>query len=447
MDSSIVKNTGKQAREFLLETGMHAENVHFDAILEAMKGEMDAGLSGGESSLAMIPTFIEAEREIPLNKKVLVLDAGGTNFRTALVSFDADGTPLVENYSKSPMPGSTGYVKRDEFFDSLADKAVHLWGSADSIGFCFSYPTEITPERDGKLLHFSKEIDAPEVEGEYVGLRLKEALLRAGAQLAQGVPHVVVLNDTVATLLAAKAAGGRERYGGYLGFILGTGLNCAYVEHNSVIGKIDSLPAGRSQIVNMESGGFDGFPGGRADEELDASTKSPGSYRMEKMVSGAYLGPLAHTLLKSAGENGLFSLETAERISSLPSVETAALDRFLRSPMEGTSSGIAAAFSGKDAEKDRLSAYILLDNIVERAGKLAALNISAAVIHGGSGENPSCPAAVCADGTTFYKTRRLQFYTQYYLKRELEERYRHYVHLVALDNAPLIGAAVAGLTN
>ncbi|MFO7850185.1 MAG: hexokinase [Spirochaetia bacterium] len=441
MDKRSIERIKKRVNGYLLETGMHVHNIRFSEILGTIREEMKKGLSGGESSLAMIPTYIETDKKIPPDTPVLVLDAGGTNFRTALVSFNSDGTPKITDYNKYPMPGSKYHVGRDDFFDSLAEKAVKLYDSSSSIGFCFSYPTDITPDKDGKLLHFSKEIMAPEVEGEYVGHRLKEALSRAGAVRE---PHIVVLNDTVATLLAAKAAGAHEHYGGYIGFILGTGLNCAYVEHNGNIGKISSLPPEKSQIINMESGGFSGLSGGAIDEEFDAGTNSPGRYRMEKMVSGAYLGPLGYTLLKRAAEDGLFSSEAGYRISDLSSVDTATMARFLHSPMEFSGGGIGGVFSERE---DRLTAYLLLDNIVERAAKLAALNISAAVIQGGTGEDPTRPAAVCADGTTFYKTRRLKFNTEYYLKRELEEHNGYYLQLISLDKAPIIGAAVAGLTN
>jgi hexokinase len=263
----------------------------------------------------------------------------------------------------------------------------------------------------------------------------------------------VVLNDTVATLLAAKTAGSMEHFDTYLGFILGTGLNCAYIERNSSIGKLSGLDPDRSQIINMESGGFDGFTGGEVDDEFDAGTKSPGFYRLEKMVSGAYLGPLAFAVLGRAARDGLFSREAAERIERIGEGTTIQMDEFLHAPATADSraaSGAGSISRIADAclsEEEKLTAFLLMDNVVERAGKLAALNLTAAVLQSGAGTDPTRPAAICADGTTFYKTHRLKFYTEYYLKKELEERRGRYVQLVGLDNAPVIGAAVAGLTN
>ena len=461
MEPKEIETTKQRVDAYLHRTGMHADDADFSRILENFQNEMAEGLSGQKSSLAMIPTYIEAEEEVPIETPVLVLDAGGTNFRTAILTFASDGSPRIDQYFKYPMPGTSGHVERDEFFDIIAEKISKLYDAASRIGFCFSYPTEISPDKDGKLLHFSKEIQAPGVEGEYVRYQLTQALARAG--LPEDA-HIVVLNDTVATLLAAKTAGSMEHFDTYLGFILGTGLNCAYVERNSRIGKLSGLDPERSQIINMESGGFDGFTGGEIDDEFDASTKSPGYYRLEKMVSGAYLGPLAVAVLKRAARDGQFSPEAAERIERLGEGTTIEMDEFLHAPATAASAARLGGEVGEGAkpheggrlrriadvcvnEEERLTAFLLIDNVVERAGKLAALNLTAAVLQSGVGTDPTRPAAICADGTTFYKTHRLKFYTEYYLKKELEERRGRYAQLIGLDNAPVIGAAVAGLTN
>lgn len=73
--------------------------------------------------------------------------------------------------------------------------------TSSKIGFCFSYPTEMLPTGDGKLITFTKEVKAPEVEGAVIGENLKMALVRAGFNAEK---EIVILNDTVAALLASK---------------------------------------------------------------------------------------------------------------------------------------------------------------------------------------------------------------------------------------------------
>ncbi len=52
--------------------------------------EMIKGLEGRESSLRMIPTYIEAENDFLTDVPVLAIDAGGTNFRAALIRFSVN---------------------------------------------------------------------------------------------------------------------------------------------------------------------------------------------------------------------------------------------------------------------------------------------------------------------------------------------------------------------
>jgi len=63
---------------------------------------------------------------------------------------------------------------------------------------------------------------------------LGQALNRLGVRQDK---HFVLLNDTVATLLAGRAETSGRRFDSYIGFILGTGTNTSYVEHNRSIRK------------------------------------------------------------------------------------------------------------------------------------------------------------------------------------------------------------------
>ncbi len=440
MDS---KKQFRIVKKFLEDRNMAVSQIDIGRGVKQFREEMKAGLSGTGSSLQMIPTYISAEGEIPRERPVVVLDAGGTNFRVAEVSIDASGEPAIANYRKYVMPGSKKHVGKGEFFNTIVNYMQPLLDARSGrdplhVGFCFSYPTEIYPDRDGRLLHFSKEIKAPAVEGEMIGANLVSALKERGYAAPR---QVVLLNDTVATLLAGTATSAGSAYDSYVGFILGTGTNSAYIEANSNIGKLGRPARSGSQIINIESGNLNRIAGGSIDSAFDATTKRPGYYRFEKMVSGAYLGPLSGAVLHEAVSAGLFTAEAAEALSAIDGFDTILIDNFLHNP--GNSENPVAAACRTD--EDRLTAYLLADNIIERAGKLAAINISATVLQEGSGMTPSRPIAVCADGTTLFKTKDLLFRTRYYLKQYLEEQQGRYIQLIHQEDAPIIGSAVAAL--
>ena len=422
------------AYDFLKRHGLRAEDVDSDKVLDFFSSEMKRGLEGKESSLAMIATYTEAGNDIPDGESVIVMDAGGTNFRTCLVTFN-DGVAEISDFQKVGMPGAKKEVTKKEFFSILADNIERFMGKSKKIGFCFSYAAEITPDHDGIPLMFSKEIKAPEVIGKRIGKELLAELSNRGYD-TEGMT-VSVVNDTVATLLAAKAA-----YKGdastYIGFILGTGTNTAYVERNSNIKKL-TLSEG-SQIINVESGCLK-LELSEIDAEFMKTTKDSNAYHLEKKISGAYLGPFALFVLKKAAKEGVFSSQSAENISEMNDLETKDVGGFLREA--GDFSNPLSFFSAN--KEDAKNAYIIMRSIVERSGKLTALNLTAAVIASGEGEDPRRPVVINADGTTFYKTCFLEDYVKEYLDQILWKKEGKVCQIVSIDNSPTIGAAIAGL--
>jgi hexokinase len=245
----VMQDIVARTEDFLHGWGVSPDSIDMQKCCDDFLLEMERGLQvKGQGTLAMIPTFVEADNTIPRGEKVIVLDAGGTNFRTCVVSFDDHLKPTIDSFHKSGMPGVKTEVSAKEFFSTLADQVEPLIGQSDRIGFCFSYAADITADHDGIPIVFSKEIKAPEVIGMPVGKSLLEELSRRGHDVSK--KRVSVVNDTVATLLAGKVATGVSPYDGYIGFILGTGTNTAYVEHNDRIGKLASRRGGSSNRPN-----------------------------------------------------------------------------------------------------------------------------------------------------------------------------------------------------
>ncbi len=171
----------QKTEEFLRRRGIDPSTVDMEHLLNTFLSEMEKGLIDEySSSLKMIPTYTAVVSEIPKNEPVIVLDAGGTNFRTCLVTFDDQGTAHIEDFRKVSMPGVKKEVSAQEFFSTFADEVERLIDKSDKIGFCFSYAASITADHDGIPLVFSKEIKAPEVIGKPVGSTLLRELARRG---------------------------------------------------------------------------------------------------------------------------------------------------------------------------------------------------------------------------------------------------------------------------
>jgi hexokinase len=428
--------------DFLNKNDMNPAVIDMENTCQVFLQEMQKGLAAEPSSLAMLPTYIETERQIPLNKPVIVMDAGGTNFRVATVSFDQDGNSKIENFKLFSMPGVKQQVSKDEFFNTMAGYLDEVIEKSEDIGFCFSYPIEIFPNKDGRVLFFSKEIKADEVAGNMIGENLNAAISSSGNADKK---NIILLNDTVATLLAGRADVKGMSFDTYIGFILGTGTNCSYIEQNKNITKTKDLDLAKSQIINVESGGFGKAPQGKIDKDFDQSSNSPGRYTFEKMISGAYLGPVCLWTVRSAAEDGLLSKNSAENLKEIKEIDTKDINDFMSYPEAKT--GLLSSALQSAGDEDIAIAYYLIDRLIERAAKLTAINLSSVAIKSGKGQNPCRPVCIVAEGTTFYHLKSLKQRVEYYLKDYLVNQKGIFYEIINVENATLIGAAIAGLTN
>ena len=426
----------KTPEEFLKDNGfIPAAEIDRQAMIGTFISEMEKGLKGEKSSLMMIPTYVGVNGKIPQGAKAAVLDAGGTNFRGGIVTIP----PAISDKQNQPMPGTKGEVDEETFYKAFADevKRVLPLATTKKIGWCFSYPAEATPSLDAKLVHWTKNIQAPAIVGQYVGAELLKRL---------GGGEIAIVNDTVATLLAAKATEGDKTYSSYIGFILGTGTNSAYVEKNKNILKLEGADADGSMIINAESGGFDKIETSAFDKAADAKTGNPGVHIFEKLIAGAYLGPVGLEIYKAAAKAGMFSAKAAAAIGGLGALETMDFDNFCAEfKKEGRDNVVDSIFA--DADDAKLARRLGIP-VFERAAVLTAIHLAAFVIKSGEGNDPAAPVAINADGSTYYKTRAIPFDAT--VRKELDDmlvnrRNIHYAITPQVDDAPMVGAGIAAM--
>ena len=444
----------QELSDFARYYGFHYDNWDPMSLVKDVLIDMERGLNGAASSLPMIPSYLTPVSTVPPGKTVLALDAGGTNLRASLVRFDEQGKAVAEGTVKSSMPGTNGRVNAGTFFDMIAAAALPLLEAApaiEGIGFTFSYPMEMQANGDGILLAFSKEVDAPEVIGKAIGAGLREALARR-LHIYNG--PIVLLNDTVATLLsglasipadgeAAPSANAYRFSGGpVIGFILGTGFNTAYPE--TAIPKIGFESKSGPQIVVCETGAFKLRYRGQLDQEFDNTTKNPGAYTMEKTTSGAYLGPLTLHILKQAVKDKVITFNKSAELLAMPRLETRTLNEFNHAPL--AASGPLGSLFGLDEGGALAAAQYLSSIITERGALLSAAVLAATVERINSGYEPWAPVRIAVEGTTFLIYKGMRRSLESWLHRMLVSgKPRPYI-VAPVEQASLFGAAVAALS-
>jgi hexokinase len=483
---------------------MYPGDIDIAGLCDVFEAEMAKGLSsyGGGSSLMMIPTYIKLEENIPAGRPVIVIDAGGTNFRTAVVHFDDSMNCVIEDFNNYPMPGSYGEISKEAFFSAIYGYIEPLLDKSDQIGLCFSYPTDIQPDRDGRVLAMSKEIKVAGLIGELINKGILDAIR---SKRGESNKTIVQLNDTVATLLGGKASFPNRAFDSYIGLILGTGTNTCYAEETANILKLRGpAPEQDFMLINLESGNFSKAPRGPIDDSLDGKTNDRGKYLFEKAMSGAYQGPLLAEIIRQAAADGLFGggagarlaggagagamdvgatgtagasgagtgatgatgaggagtdatgatgasgagtgaagSEAVARLAGVEKLTAREIDDFLYYPYGDNA--LANCCRGDDGAA--LALYWLIDAMIERAAIFAAANISAIMRKTGKGKNPNLPVCVTADGTTFYKSKLLRPKLDYHIRTFTNERLGLYCEFVKATNGVLAGTAIAALQN
>ncbi len=407
-------------RAFLRRCGMDTAPLDMDAALAEYIRQMRAGLDGEPSSLRMLPSCLRVP-PMPKSRRVLALDAGGTNLRTAAVRFDAAGQPAIERLDRRPMPGRITAIDRDGFFAALADALAPLAEGDEPAGFCFSFVMDVLPDHDARIGAFCKELHIDGAEGALLGASLDRALVRRGLSSRR----FTLLNDTTAALLAAAddAAG----YDGCIGFILGTGTNACYIE-----------PQRGGEIINLESGLYNGFPRGTFDLALDAASERPGDHLAEKLFGGAYMGELAFRCARGACEAGMFSSRFAEALAQCGGFTTSQLSAYCNKAPDNP----LAALTAGNAD-DEAALFAMIDTLYERAACMIAVTLTAIAVHTDSGRSSARPCLVCADGSSFYGAPLLRPKLRHWLDSWSSARCGRHFRFTRRDDAPILGAAIA----
>jgi len=414
--------------EFVRKHGMDYRDIRIEELLETYLEEMQRGLDGNDSSLLMLPSYVNTAGTVQRGQPVVAVDAGGTNLRIALIEFGASGEcRFLSEIRRYKMPGVGEEISAETFFDRLSGWLLPYMKKACEVSISFAYPTEILPNLDGRIVRMVKEVSITGMEGRLLGECLSRSLSEKGAAHCR----VVVTNDAVASALAGMAEKPGEGYGSFIGIILGTGNNGCYIESNKKIRKIKGLPTGGTMMINTEGGGYALAPRSKLDAEFDGTTNDPGYHMCEKMVSGAYIGPLCEFLLKSASKEGIFG----PYMQKLHQVASADVDKFLKD-----GEGRIAEFCLKPNDVE--NAYSIVENTVLRAARLCALQMAAMAAK--SKKKESNRVCITAEGSTYYKMCGLQEEVLKTLHPCLAQLNLS-ADVLEVENAVLKGCAIAGL--
>lgn len=404
-------------------------DINVQELSQLLLDDMELGLKENNKSqqlMAVMPFQVNTKK--PENK-IIVIDAGGTNFRSCLVEFLEDGSINISEEKKSSMIALDKEYSKEEFFLALEDKINYLKDKADEIHFCFSYAMKNLPDGDAQVITFSKQVKAKAVTGSYIGKELLEVLKSKGWT---SVKKIKVVNDTLACLLSGMSVN-TQNFDAYIGFILGTGINNAYIEKEKIAKINDEL---KEHIVVCECGMFNNVPLSNFDIELDKQSTNPGCSLLEKLCSGVYLGKIAKLAIKAACNEDLFSLEFKNQFDKVKDFSAYEISLFLENSKE--KDNILENVCSLSKNQDRQILNELLKTIVFRSAKVTAAVIIATVL-----KTKANNACITCNGSTFWKTIGLKDEVEKLLKVYLTEKHSINFSLIKVENDITAGTALA----
>ncbi len=373
-------------------------------VAAALSARIEEGLAQEGKEIKALPSyFTSPDRSV--GGAALVIDTGGTNMRAAVVELSNGEGTVTHGPLKKTLPMREGEsLSAAEFFRAQAELAAELGAPPGlPVGYCFSYPSENTPERDSRLLRWTKGIDIPGVEGTMVGTQLANALVDAGYQPGP----VRVLNDTVASMLGGASVHREVPSERTIGLIVGTGNNMAAFFASEQSPRIPPGFSGK-MAINLESGNFAPPHLTQWDDDVDAASDNPGFQRFEKAVSGFYL-PF------------VFARALPDQLAFDPHQGTGQLVQLRDEGAGGLPKDVAGALLRRSA--DLVAASL--------AGVIALYEPAAEAV------------GILAEGTFFWGDPQYASRVQRTLDTLLPEGYRATV--LKTDEANLIGSAAAAL--
>ena len=384
--------------KFLQKHNQSTNNIDVTQMVASAMQEMRHGLQNHGTTIPMIPTYLQniGRDKIKPGKRLLI-DAGGTNFRSAIGYFDENGNVQIEQLQKTKMPASDELLTKQQFYDKIASNVAYLLDDCTDVGFCFSYQVDMQPNMDGKVAVFSKEVKAPEVVGTFVGAETLGAI-KKHSDIDR---KIVILNDTVATLLGGMAISSKQ-YSAYVGYIFGTGTNLCYIEDTQNVTKVSGLPQGK-MLINTEMGGCSCFSQGDFDKIVANATADPAKQHFEKMSSGKYLSSIIAQAFLFGSLEGLFEQPVAETTFALKDISA-----FLC----GEQNFVYNMFQ---CDGDRAKAREICLNLIDRSAKMGAILNATAILM--SCQDKSLPVAIVAEGTTFNKLPTFRANFEKYLEQ------------------------------
>lgn len=460
-------NTGHISNKDILnyiERSLTVSQSSMQQVRDRFRQDMNKGLRGEPSSLAMIPSF-PFQATGKERGDVVTFDFGGSHMRVKRIK-------LLGNRKYEPPVEKTAIIPEhlytatsEEIFDFAAgliydfmkERGMSM-AEKRPLSFIFSFEFNQTGLASGTIpkTDWSKGFVVADSVGKDPAGLLNEALDRKvkkelGKDAVCGMRVNVIANDTV----GVKEAYSYRYDNCRVGMVLGTGENiCVELKLEDVLkawwgGR--ETPSGTIDI-NMESGAFNGVEQTFWDRQLDIASENVGAHISEKMISGDYLGEVFRLIVRDLIHRGIlfkgkssdvFEAESTGKDAFFKTVWLDLIISDLTDDLSGIKGLLERTGITNSTLEDRSNIKRICDLVTTRAARLAAATIAGTVSNLGLNLEKE-RVFVGIDGSIYDKQPKFAEKVRDAINELFGANASNVILVNDIDDAPSIGVAVLG---
>jgi hexokinase len=240
--------------EALSKLDLEISDKDFGKYVDSFIKDLKDGLAGKSSSLKILPSFIKFPNQIPNQERIAVLAAGKVTLSKG--NFQVSGEKSkVYGVMGYPMPGLGKELTIEGYFHQIINDARDVLRNCNKIGFCFRHAIEVNSKWDARLLEWSRAgVNVHGLEGRYIGEEFKKCLREEFDKDYK----ILLLNDTVATLIAGLSEACEKEFEDFIGLVHSSGYNLSYIENGKNITSLvkDKKYLKTQMVLNTQAGSF-----------------------------------------------------------------------------------------------------------------------------------------------------------------------------------------------
>ncbi len=414
------------------------DDINVKNLVKKFISEIKAGISGKKASLELHPSFIKYTGKITNQAKCAILQFGQVNLAKGYYESDGEKTE-VYGIMKYPMPGLHKSMSISEFFKKVIFYARDVLRGTNEIGLCMKHPIKPRIDGDATLINWARNaVCVPDLVGKHIAEEFNKYLeIEFGRR-----KKIVVLNDTVATLISGVAKTCEKEYEDFIGVIHSDGFNISYIEEVSKLKKIikeGNLKKG-NVVMDIEAGSFDKIKETKIDmgvmEKLDKVKVGAFS---RKVNTKCFILALKY-IVQEVSED-IISSDVKDKFVKNDDVDIEEVYSFFSGGLRSNS--IIGQMFKKATLIEAGNLGLIIDKLIERIAKLVSVQICGLLEYKDIGHNPLQPVGVVVDGEIFEVVREFEYRVRCEISKYFGIKDPRYVKFLYIPNATLIGAGIA----